>query len=208
MSKYWEKKQDISNFRQGESESLFDAWERFNLLLKRCPNHEFTEKQYLQIFTEGLTHNNRMFLDASHGGSLKVKIDREVQALIETMAANEYRADAEKKKRGVFGVSDNTAILANQAAMNKQLKTPTKEFHGFTMGNKPQQVAAIRCDLCGEGHANGECVPKGFSEEANYMGNYQKPNPYYNPSYNKHPNLSYSNINTLNPLLPNPQQHQ
>jgi len=25
MSKYWDKKQEISNFRQGESESLYDA---------------------------------------------------------------------------------------------------------------------------------------------------------------------------------------
>jgi hypothetical protein len=207
MSKYWEKKQEISNFRQGESESLYDAWERFNLLLKRCPNHEFSDKQYLQIFTEGLTHNTRMFLDASAGGSLKSKTDHEAQALIENMAANEYRVDAEKKKRGVFGVSDQTAILANQATMNKQLETLTKEFHGFTMTNKQQQVAAIRCDLCGEGHTNGECVPEGYSEEANYV-NYQKPNPYYNLGYNKHPNLSYSSNNTLNPLLPNHQQQQ
>jgi len=91
----------------------------------------------------------------------------------------------------VFGVSDHTAILANQASMNKQLETLTKEFHGFTMANKQQQVAAIRCDLCGEGHANGECVPEGFSEEVNYVGNYKESNPYYNPGYNKHPNLSY-----------------
>ena len=206
MSKYWDKKQEISKFRQGESESLYDAWERFNLLLKRCPNHEFSNKQYLQIFTEGLTHNNRMFLDASAGGSLKNKTDHEVQALIENMANNEYRAEA-AKKRGVFGVSDQTAILANQAALNKQLETLTKEFHGFTMANK-QQVAAIRCDLCREGHANGECVPEGGGEEANYLGNYKKPNPYYNLGFNKHPNLSYSNNNTLNPLLPNPQQQQ
>ena len=109
-----------------------------------------------------------------------------------------------RKKKGAFGVSDHTAILANQAAMNKQLETLTKEFHGFTMANKPQQVAAIKCDFYGEGHANGECVPEGVSEEANYMGNYQKPNPYYNSGFNKHPNLSYSN-NTLNPFLPNPQ---
>jgi len=118
LGKYWEKKHEISNFRQGESESLYDAWEQFNLLLKRCPGHEFSDKQYLQIFTEGLTHNNRMFLDASSGGSLRVKTDHEVQTLIENMAQNEYRADSEEKKRGVFGVSDHTAILANQAAMN------------------------------------------------------------------------------------------
>jgi len=43
MSTYWEKKHEISNFRQGESESFYDAWERFNLLLKRCHGYEFSE---------------------------------------------------------------------------------------------------------------------------------------------------------------------
>ena len=123
------------------------------------------------------------------------------------MAQNEYRADAEKKKRGAYGVSDTTSILANQASMNKKNEALTKEFQGFTLANKQQQVAAVRCDLCGKGHANGECVPEGVSEEENYV-NYQRQNPYYNPGFNKHPNLSYSNNNTLNPLLPNPQQQQ
>jgi hypothetical protein len=113
-----------------------------------------------------------------------------------------------KRERRVFGVSDHTALLANQASMNKKLETLTKEFHGFTMANKQQQVAAIKCDLCGEGHANGECVPEGYNEEANYMGNYQRPNQYYNSGLKKHPNLSYSNNNTLNPLMLNPQQQQ
>ncbi|XP_039688640.1 uncharacterized protein [Medicago truncatula] len=203
MSKYSDKKQEIAGFRQGEGESLYDAWERFNLLLKRCPGHEFSEKQYLQFFTEGLTHSNIMFLDASAGGSLRVKTDHEVQTLIENMASNEYRAEAKKKERGVFGVSVTTSILANQAAMNKQIETLTKEVHAYQLSNK-QLAAAIRCDLCGEGHPNGECVLEGASEEANYV-NYQRQNPY---SMNKHPNLSYSNNNTLNPLLPNPQQQQ
>jgi hypothetical protein len=63
-----------------------------------------------------------------------------------------------------------------------------------------------RCDFCHRDHANGECSLEGSSEEANYMANYQKNNPYsntYNPGYAKHPNLSYSNTNTLNPLFPN-----
>lgn len=71
-----------------------------------------------------------------------------------------------------------------------------------------QQAAALRCDCCGKEHANDECVPEGLSEEANYMRNYQRGNPYsntYNPGYARHPNLSYLNTNTLNPLLPNLQ---
>jgi len=104
----------------------------------------------------------------------------------------------------VYGVSDNTTILANQAAMNKQLVDLTKHVQGLTMDTKSQQVAVVKCDFCGEGHANGECVLEGVSKEAKYMGNYQLFNPYYNPGFNKHPNLSYSNNNTLHPLLPNP----
>jgi hypothetical protein len=118
-----------------------------------------------------------MFLDASTAGSLKNKTDHEVLALIETMASNEYRADAKKKERGVFGVSDQTAILANQPAMNKQLETLTKKLHSYTLANK-QHVAAVRCDLCGEGHPNGDCIPEGLCEVANYMGSYQRPNQY------------------------------
>jgi len=94
MSKYWDTKMEIQNFKQGDTESLYDAWEIFTLMLKRCPNYELSEKQYLQIFTEGLKHNIRMFLDASAGGSLKNKTDHEVKALIESMAQNEYRDDA------------------------------------------------------------------------------------------------------------------
>ena len=44
------------------------------------------------------------------------------------MAQNEYRADTEKKKREVYGVSDTNSILANQAAMNKQIEALIKEF--------------------------------------------------------------------------------
>ncbi|KEH17476.1 hypothetical protein MTR_0012s0070 [Medicago truncatula] len=96
-----------------------------------------------------------MFLDASAGGSLRIKTDHEVQTLIENMASNEYRAEAKNIERGVFGVSDTTSILANQAAMNKQIETLTKAIHAYQLSNK-QQAAAIRCDLCGEGHPNDE----------------------------------------------------
>jgi len=131
MSKYWDKKHEITNFKQGESETLYDAWERFNLLLKRCPSHGLDEKSYLQVFTEGLSANNRMFLDASAGGSMRTKTDHEVRNLIENMTENEHQ-DAEKKKRGVFGVNDNPAILANQTTVNKHLETLTKQVQAVT----------------------------------------------------------------------------
>ena len=32
---------EMSQFRQGENESLYDAWDRFKDLLRRCPQHGF-----------------------------------------------------------------------------------------------------------------------------------------------------------------------
>ena len=211
MSKYWEKKAEITSFKQGETKSLYDPWERFKFLLKRCPTHDISEKVQMQVFSEGLTHNHKMLLDASAGGSMRVKTDREVQTLVENMSQNEYRADKEKGKRGVFGMSECNAILENQATMHKHLEALTK--HVMQQQQQPpqvQQATSLRCDFCGEGHANCECVPEGLSEEVNYMGNFQKGNPYsnnYNPGYARHPNLSYSNTNTLN-LLTKPQPQQ
>jgi len=94
--------------------------------------------------------------------------------------------------------------------MNKQLEALTKHV---MQQQQPQvqQATTLRCDFCGERHANSECVREGLSDETNYMGNYQRGNRYsntYNPGYPRHPNPSYSNTNTLNPLLPNPQPQQ
>jgi len=61
--------------------------------------------------------------------------------------------------------------------MNKQIEALTKHVQEITMGQlqvqhaQVQQVAAPKCDLCGEGHANGKSVPERVSEEAYYMGN-------------------------------------
>jgi len=184
MSKLWEKKHQITNFKQGENETLYDAWERFKLLLKRCLTHDLSEKVQLQVFTEGLSQHHKMLLDASAGGSMRVKIDHEVQTLIENMTQNQNRAAADKGKRGVFGVSEGSAIVANQTTINKKLETVTKIVQTLALGQlqaqqgQVQQVQheGVKCDFCGEGHTNGECIPEGLSEEANYMGNFQRPN--------------------------------
>jgi hypothetical protein len=57
MSKYWEKRHEITNFIQEEAESLYDARERFKLSPMRCTFHELSEKTHMQVFFEGLQPN-------------------------------------------------------------------------------------------------------------------------------------------------------
>lgn len=68
-SVYREKKLEISNFNQGDSESLLDAWERFKLLLWRCSNHNISIIEQIWHFTRGLKAQVRMLLDALYGGT-------------------------------------------------------------------------------------------------------------------------------------------
>ncbi|MCI39621.1 hypothetical protein A2U01_0060853, partial [Trifolium medium] len=88
--KLLEKRAEITNFEQGDSKSLYDAWERFKLLLLKCPDHGVDALAQMQYFTQGLRAQTRISLDASAGGSLRNKDEVEARELVETMTQNEY----------------------------------------------------------------------------------------------------------------------
>jgi len=67
-AKYLARKKEISSLKQHEGEVFYDAWERFKLLLKRCPGHKLSEMDIIQVFTTRLKLDTRMLLDASWGG--------------------------------------------------------------------------------------------------------------------------------------------
>ncbi|XP_045802421.1 uncharacterized protein LOC123896006 [Trifolium pratense] len=201
IHKYLERRQDITSFEQGDSETLYDAWERFKLYLKKCPKHGLDNHTQMQHFTQGLRAQTRMFLDASAGGSLKNKNQTQARELIESMAQNEYRVQNDrgaKKKGGMLELDTQTALLAQSTLMNSQMAAMLKHFTNSS--NSQLQVRAtqdLKCDFCGQGHANGECFPEG-SEEAKYLANFKRSNPNhdpysntYNPGWRDHPNFGW-----------------
>ncbi|GAU51742.1 hypothetical protein TSUD_415390, partial [Trifolium subterraneum] len=163
IHKFLERRNDITNSEQGDSESLYDAWERFKLCLKKCPTHGLDSHAQMQHFTQGLRAHTRMLLDASAGGSLKNKDESEARELVEAMAQNEYRVQNDrgaKKKAGMLELDTQTAILAQSQLMNNQMAAMLKHF--TTALAPPMQAKAVqdvKCNLCGQGHANGECFP-------------------------------------------------
>ncbi|GJY55901.1 calcium/proton exchanger [Tanacetum coccineum] len=76
--------EDIHNFKQEGDESLYQAWERYNDLLYKCPTHYINSHQKVNIFYKGLSTMNRQLLD-SQGPIIGM---RPAQALtaIQTMA--------------------------------------------------------------------------------------------------------------------------
>ena len=53
----------IHRFMQVKEETLYQAWERYNELLYRCPMHNLNKHQMVIIFYRGLDKYNRQLLD-------------------------------------------------------------------------------------------------------------------------------------------------
>ncbi|KAL4300132.1 hypothetical protein AHAS_Ahas17G0170300 [Arachis hypogaea] len=64
---------EVQTFRQKEGESLYEVWERYKQLIRRCPPDMLSEWSILGIFSDGLSQISKMSLDSSAGGSLHLK---------------------------------------------------------------------------------------------------------------------------------------
>ena len=81
---------NINGFKQKESESLFEAWERFKDMLRLCPHHGLEEWLIIYTFYNGLLYNTRLTIDITVGGALMDKPYHDAYQLIGSIAQNHY----------------------------------------------------------------------------------------------------------------------
>nr|GFB63410.1 hypothetical protein [Tanacetum cinerariifolium] len=60
---------EITRFQQRFDESFYEAWERFNDLLRACPHHGFSELHKLDTFYNALNVNDQDSLNSATGTS-------------------------------------------------------------------------------------------------------------------------------------------
>ena len=68
---------DIVSFHHGDDESMYECWEHYKGLLKKCMNHGFHDWTQVVMFYNGVTASTRMLLDASAKGTLLDKSPEE-----------------------------------------------------------------------------------------------------------------------------------
>ncbi|GJX11622.1 hypothetical protein Tco_0201481 [Tanacetum coccineum] len=102
--------EEIRNFKQEGDETLYQAWERYNDLLYRCPTHDINNHQKVNIFYNGLRALNRQFLD-SQGPILGMTL---IQALIaiQTMADHSQKWHDGSSSRNIGSSSNSEGITA------------------------------------------------------------------------------------------------
>ncbi|GJW88921.1 reverse transcriptase domain-containing protein [Tanacetum coccineum] len=91
---------EITNFRQRPDESLFEAWERYKLLIDRCPNNNMLPVTQIDTFYNGLTLRHRDTINVAAGGTFMKRRPKECYDLIENMTAhhNDWDTSAQRMK--------------------------------------------------------------------------------------------------------------
>ncbi|GKG08582.1 hypothetical protein Tco_0334414, partial [Tanacetum coccineum] len=63
---------------------FYEAWDRFNDLLRACPHHGFSELHQLDTFYNALNTNDQDSLNSAAGGNFLDKMPRECLKIIES----------------------------------------------------------------------------------------------------------------------------
>ncbi|KAJ4705116.1 Retrotransposon gag protein [Melia azedarach] len=136
---------EITAFQQVDEESLYEAWERFKELLRKCPHHGIPHCIQMETFYNGLNAYTRMVVDASANGAILAKSYNEAYEILERISNNNYqwpttRASIGRKVTGIHEVEALTSLAAEVSSMSNMLKT-------ISMGMGPQmgQLAEVSC---------------------------------------------------------------
>ncbi|WRX15313.1 Retrotransposon gag domain - like 10 [Theobroma cacao] len=155
---------NITLFKQVKGESLYETWERFKELLRRCPHHGIPDWLQVQTFYNRLV------------GPIKTTIDLLLNAavaynLLEEMALNNYKWPSERSSpRKVVGAYEIDALNTLTAQIAVQVATLSKKFD--TLGVHAIQNSFVVCDMCRDGHSSDQC-PYNY-ESVQYVGNFYK----------------------------------
>ncbi|XP_024024835.1 uncharacterized protein LOC112092569 isoform X2 [Morus notabilis] len=139
---------EINVFLQVENESLYEAWECFKDLLRKCPHHGLPIWLQVQTFYNGSTAIIRNMIDAAAGGTIMRKTPKQAYELLDEMATSSYQWPAERlpgrRAVGLHNVETITSLAAQMEALNKKM-------------DGLQLPISITCDFCGGSHPNHEC---------------------------------------------------
>nr|GEY36986.1 hypothetical protein [Tanacetum cinerariifolium] len=102
--------EDIHNFKQEINESLYQAWERFNDLLYKCPTHNVNSHQKVNIFYKGLSTMNRQLLDSQ--GPIPRMTPTQAMTTIQTMADHSQKCHNDILSRSLSSSSNTDGLAA------------------------------------------------------------------------------------------------
>ncbi|KAE8655271.1 Mitogen-activated protein kinase 14 [Hibiscus syriacus] len=180
-------KNDISSFREGDDESMYECWGRYKSLLGKYLNHGFHDWTQVIMLYNGFNAPMRMLLDGSANGTLLDKSPMEAFDILDRISNNDYqfpssRIGSGRKAPGAFD-------LDTKDSLSTQLSTITNMLKNLQRSTKVKEVkeTSLACLLCQGNHHESKCPTN--HESINFIG-YQNAIPWH--SANKRASCSAS----------------
>ncbi|GJS93875.1 reverse transcriptase domain-containing protein [Tanacetum coccineum] len=151
---------EITRFQQRFDESFYEAWDRFNDLLRACPHHGFSELHQLDTFYNALNINDQDSLNSAAGGNFLDKMPRECLKIIESKSkVRQTRAKAVVAK--VSTNSSTQAVSPDVAELKDIVRALLldKKNQASASAPAPAPVKAVElsCVTCGGAHSHQNC---------------------------------------------------
>ncbi|GKC85340.1 hypothetical protein Tco_1141057 [Tanacetum coccineum] len=143
------KMEEINNFQQESDETFFQAWERFEELLMKCPQYYLTDMQKVILFYNGLDIPTRQILDSR--GAILTKTAKDAKKAIQEMAKSSQKWHNGTSRGRSTETSDGLA------AIQAQLNNLGREIKKV---NEKVYVAQVECEQCKGPHYTKDCPQK------------------------------------------------
>ncbi|GJY87607.1 reverse transcriptase domain-containing protein [Tanacetum coccineum] len=151
---------EIMRFQQRFDETFYEAWDRFNDLLRACPHHGFSELHQLDTFYNALNSNDQDSLNSAAGGNFLDKMPRDCLRIIESKS--KVRNSRNKPVVAKVSTSNSTPGISPDVA---ELKDMVKALllDKKNQSQAPATVKAVEenCVTCGGAHSYRNCPATG-----------------------------------------------
>ncbi|GJY08184.1 reverse transcriptase domain-containing protein [Tanacetum coccineum] len=147
---------EITRFQQRFDETFYEAWDRFNDLLRACPHHGFSELHQLDTFYNALNSNDQDSLNSAAGGNFLDKMPRDCLRIIESKS----KVRNSRNKPVVAKVSSSSStpgISPDVAELKDMVKALLLEKKNQTQALTPVKAVEESCVTCGGTHSYRNC---------------------------------------------------
>ncbi|GKB95765.1 reverse transcriptase domain-containing protein [Tanacetum coccineum] len=142
---------EITRFQQRFDETFYEAWDRFNDLLRACPHHGFSELHQLDTFYNALNSNDQDSLNSAAGGNFLDKMPRDCLRIIESKS----KVRNSRNKPVVAKVSSSTStpgISSDVAELKDMVKALLLDKKNQSPAPTPVKAVEESCVTCGGAH--------------------------------------------------------
>nr|GEZ29079.1 hypothetical protein [Tanacetum cinerariifolium] len=149
---------EITRFQQRFEESFYEAWDRFNDLLRACPHDGFSELHQLDTFYNALNVNDQDSLNSIAGGNFLDKMPRECLKIIKSKS--KFRQSRAKAVVAKVSTSSSTPAVSSEVSELKDmvralLLDKKNQSSAPAPSSTPAPVKEIEpnCISCGGAHS-------------------------------------------------------